>query len=430
MNIGLVLVFLTLCCFLFYFIVKNGKPAYYLLFIIYSLPLLDLKVIPFDYGNLKVFDAITILALLISNKDFFKKFNLLDTNLILFGLLITMLLLSSVASEFGKRALLSLAGVVTPFIFCRFLLIEVDKDPSLIIRVFRAMKFTSLVALAFVVMQLILGPERFTFYDRLNQNVIGGDTVRYPGFFMDAQINGVFFAMISFVWLFNFEHIQKFSSKQLALFTILLGGLLLSGSRSPMLGVAAGMSFLILFLHGNFRFQIFRYALLGGIVVILASATTDTFKRFNDMDDSISFRQNIWDGALDIFKSHPLLGIGTNNYKDYAMKHAQNQSILLENDEVLYLDFPENGYLKLLVEWGAIAFALLAVILLLPLFRMAGNYLRGDKSVVSVLLGAIGVCWFISNISVYTLSDTRIIVLLCVALTMLTFFNRKKIIFE
>lgn len=430
MDLGLFLAFLALAGFFVYFIFKNGTVESYLLFIVYVLPLMDLKLVPFDYGNLKVFDFITLLTLGICYRGFFRKppvSAVIVVLLVLFGIV---LILGSIASEFPQRALLTLISVATPFIFCRFLFTQISKDPEFIIQFFRGVKFACVVAIGFVIMQVVAGPQHFTFYSMLNQNVLGEQSTRYPGFFMDAQLSGVFFAMISFVWLLSFSDTRQFSSKQLLLFTITLGGLMMTGSRSPMIGVAGALVFMLILFHGNFRYQLLRFVALGGVAAILAFATTNVFHRFNDMDESISFRQNIWDGALDIFKEHPVLGIGSNNYKAYVERHAQGQSILLEGNEVLYLDFPENGYLKLLVEWGIIAFVLLMLIILAPLYGLLRNYFAGYKVSLSVVFGAMIICWAISNVSVYTLSDVRITALLCIALTMLVFTNKKEIIFS
>lgn len=429
MNLGLLLGYLAIAFFLPYFFFKNGISKYYLLYIVYLFPLMDLKVVPFDYGNFKVFDLVTILALLVSPRILIHKFKWNNANFLLFVIFIVMLVLSSLASDFPKRAILSLVTVCTPFLFAAILYHEISSDTSFARDFIKGLKFTGILALAFIGIQLLIG-VKFTFYDMLNQNVWGGPSIRYPGFFMDSQINGIFIAMISPVWLINFDNPGKLTLRHLAGFSLMLGGLILAGSRSPMIGVAASTAFMIFLLRGNLRFQLVRYVALGACFAILLSATTNSFERFTTLDRSLDIRQNIWDGAFDIFKQHPTLGIGMNNYKDYVMKHAQDQSIMLDDNEILYLDAPENGYLKLMVEWGVIAFSLLMIIVSLPLFKLINYYVRGYDVRLATIFGGSIICWFISSMSVHTLSDSRIAILLSLFIVMTTLFTEKEIKFS
>lgn len=428
MNLGLLLAFASVLVFVIFYFYKNGSTPYYLLYVVYLLPVMDLKVVPFDYGGLTVFDFITLITLLLSYNVFFRKLNFLDGKVILFTLFLAVLLVSSLASEFAKRALFSLITVVTPFVFSRFLILEVLRNSEFVKEFFKGVKFTCYVAVGFILIQVLLGPDKFTFYDMLNQNVMAEGTIRYPGFFMDSQINGIFLAMISFFWLANFEKFGRITYRQLAFFSLVLVGVMLSGSRSAFLGFASGIVFLVIFQRGVLRFHVFRYLLLGGIFLFFAAGATNTFDRFKSIDNDYSFRMNIWEGAFDIFKAHPLLGIGMNNYKDYARLHAQDQSITLDNDEILYLDHPENGYLKFLVEWGAIAFGLLMIIILTPLIKMFDYYIKGYNVKMATLMTAPVIAWLASNMSVHTLSDSRMVILLASALALIILFTEKNIV--
>lgn len=429
MNIAVIISIAAILAFAVYFIYNNGHSKEYLLFVVYALPVMDLKVTPFEYGGLSVFDIITLTSLIILVKDFFQSFNFSRYYFLLFGVFMFTLILSSLASDFAVRSLFSLISVVTPFIYARFLIREILDDTEFIKEIFKGLRFAGYVALAFIFIQLFIGTD-FTFYETLNQNVAGGTDTRYPGYFMDSQMNSIFLAMISFIWLLNFKSYSKITSSQLIFFSMIIGGLLLAGSRSAFLGFSGAMIFLIIFLKGNFRFYILRYTALAALVLFLASGTINTFQRFNTIDNAYDFRSNIWEGAYDIFKENPVLGIGMNNYQDYVKMHAQDQSLLLENNEIFYLDQPENGYLKLLTEWGILSFILLIVMLSLPLINMFYYFIKGYEVRWAILMSAPIVCWFISFMSLYTLSDSRIVILLCTAIVMVMVFSQKHIIFE
>lgn len=429
MNTSILLAGATILVFLFYFFYKNGNARYYLLFVIYVLPLMELKVTPFDLGNLHVFDIITLFTFFLIPKALFGGLRFLHFYFILFSLFVSSLLASSILSDSPGRSILSLFGVVTPFIFAKFLFNEIKKDTDLIKVIITGLKLSCFIALTFMALQFFTD-ARFTFYDSLNQNVMGDEEVRYPGFFMDSQLNGIFLGMISFIWLLNFTRPNTLSVSNLLGFTIVLAGVIFTGSRSPMLGVLSALFFLVIFFSGKSRLRLLQYSFFGIIVVFIAVSTSGVFNRFKTLDDSYDFRQNIWQGAYNIFEEHPMFGIGTNNYKDYVTKHSQDQYLLLDHDEILYLDQPENTYLKLLVEWGAIAFVFLFVILLTVLFNFFFYpYKRIYNQKVSIFVAVI-LCWLISSMSVYTLGDSRIIILLVTTLVLTAFNTKKEIAFN
>lgn len=418
--------FLLIVCFVVYFFYKNGRPENYLLFVVYCLPLMDFKVTPFDYGDLRTFHLITLIATVSNAKSFLLRFKLSDAYIILSLIFVSALVISGLASENPSRSLLSLLGPVLSFTFAAILIRALWSRPDFIFDFIKGLKFACLVGIGFMFIQLIVGPQ-FSFYETLNQNVLGGESIRFPGFFMDSQLNGIFFAMASFIWLFGFGRSHKFSASQFIMFSIMITALVLSGSRSPMLSLGISIVFLIFFLKGNLRFQIARYTFMGVAAVFLIAATTNTFDRFQQLDDSYDFRRNIWEGAYEISKEHPFFGIGINNYEDYVRKYAQEQSLLVDNNEILFLQFPENGYLKFLVEWGWIAFVCFILLVMLPFIKLFNHYIRNYNVREATIAAAITVCWLISFMSVYSLADSRIVILLASAAAITIVFTEKQV---
>src|SRR5690606_40377268 len=117
----------------------------------------------------------------------------------LFILLLTELVIGAPASDYPIRSLLYVVGVHPSFIFLRFLILEVRKDPGFIKDIFRIFKYICVIAVVFTIIQTFVGSENFNLYGQLNINVLGGDIIRYPGIFYDAQANGLFLALISFL---------------------------------------------------------------------------------------------------------------------------------------------------------------------------------------------------------------------------------------
>src|SRR5690606_8230056 len=90
------------------------------------------------------------------------------------------------------------------------------------------------------------------------------------------------------------------------------------------------------------------------------------FSRSGTFSEDLQFRQSIWSDAYNITKDNPYFGIGWGNYQNYIMRHKQDQYLIL-NDEILYFDQPENGYLKVLVELGFFGFAIFLLFIIKPL---------------------------------------------------------------
>ena len=106
------------------------------------------------------------------------------------------------------------------------------------------------------------------------------------------------------------------------------------------------------------------------------------------------------------------MGVGVNNYREYAKLHAQDQFILVDDNEIMFLDFPENGYLKIMVEFGLFAALILLFLLIGPIISLFNNYFKGRQVVLGLFFFAPVVAWFVSMSTVYNLGDSKLVVVL------------------
>jgi O-antigen ligase len=323
-----------------------------------------------------------------------------------------LLFLGSLASEFAIKSIISILNVIPPFIFIRLLLKELSENKYFFEKFILQLKIACLVAIAFIFIQILVGVE-FSFYKDLNQNVFDNGKIRYPGFFMDSQMSGLFLAMLGYLFLLNVKKANHPTIKNYLYFGFIIVAIILAGSRSAILGFGAGLLFLIIFVGGNFRTTALVYGILIGAVILYFADSFVLFKRFGGIDESINFRSSIWDGAYEIFKKNYVLGIGINNYQAYAKLHSQDQFLLVDNDEYMFLDSPENGYLTFLTEFGLFASIVLFLLILSPVINVFYHFIKGKKVTVSFFFIAPIVCWLLSFTSLYTLSDSRIIIVLC-----------------
>lgn len=418
MRLGFILAGLCVLLFFASLAYYGNKRSTYLLFVAYFLAFADLWVTPSFLGNLSVFDFVT----LVSAGLFFKDISSVTRGnrfyVFAFVLFFFVMLFGSIASEFVSWSLIHIPPILTPFLYAALLMRELRENDMFLYRIISALKTSALIGVFFVLMQMLVGVG-FTHYDSLNTNVLDTSGTRYPGFFMDAQVNGVFMSMTGFLFLINYTAPSKPLFKNYWQFALLAGAAVMAGSRSPLLGFAAGIVFLILFVGGRFRISFLIFAILAAVTVFLFSDNIVVFKRFGQVSDSLDFRASLWADAWRIYHKEYLLGIGVENYQQYITLHSQDQFLMLDNDEIAYLIQPENGYLKWLVEFGLFGTSLLFIMILSPMLRVIYNLINGHKIVLLFFFIAPVLAWFVSFTSLYTLYDKRIVLLLVTYLVIL-----------
>lgn len=401
----------------------------YLLYMLYVLPLIDFKITPSQWGSLSLFDGFSYLLLFWRYKDFL---SIYKPNRFYFGgfcTLVFLLILGSLTSSFVTNSLFTLLSVFPVFIYARLLMVECMHDKQFINKMVTGLKVACLISIAFLVAQLIVGLD-LRFYSELNQNTLDSNGIRYPSFFHDSQKYAQFLAMLSFLFLINNKNFKRPQLNNILMFMLVVVGMFLTGGRSAFLGLSAGMLFLLLFAGVQYKKYIIVGCLAGGIVIAFFSQSLILFNRNDDINNSLDFRAAIWQEAYSIFKSHPFLGIGIGNYKDYVSRYSQDQYLVLEN-EIVFLDQPENGYLKILTEFGAPAFM---VVFLLIIGSMVGGlraYLKKQTDARVLLFIAPILCWLVSFISLYSITDRRnLIVLVCLTTFLIYLSNRSTIVNE
>jgi O-antigen ligase len=421
---------LTLVFFFAQIFFKGNTVQACLLFILSSLPLMDLKITSESWGGFKTFDFICFYCFLFLFKDFtiikLKSGN--NLYFFLFALFFITILLSGFTSDFPNRTYLNLFKVLPIFIFARFLITEVNKDPSFHMKAIDALKVSYILAICFLFIQTIVG-LKFTFYPFLARNTVDPvfQIIRYPGVFYDSQGHGQFLAMGSFIFLL----IQPNSSTKkrivnYSFFVLCIVGIALAGSRAAFGGFAVGL-FIVFVMAAN------RYRIYGSILMVLVivfflffSPKTGVFNRTENLTEDYLFRESIWKEALEISKENPLLGIGLGNYQSYIIRHAQNQYLEIENGELVYFDQPENGYLKILVELGFIGFTIFVLFLLLPLKRGFISWKNNGADRNVVFLMASLASWVIAFNTVYSISDYRLLIMVVAMIILISSYRHTK----
>jgi O-antigen ligase len=428
-SLTLALTGLSILIFFVCLLMSKQPRRTYLLFILFAMPFIDMKITPAQYGSLTVFDGLSYFILFMNYRDFLSIFKANRFYFIAFCSLVFLLILGSLTSFFITNSLLAFLSVIPVFVYGRLLILECAQDPDFVNRIIGALKITVLVSIVFLALQMVVGLE-LRFYSELNQNALDPNGIRYPSYFHDSQKYAQFLAMLSFLFLINHKNIQKPAFMNLLLFMAVIGAIFVTGGRSAFLGLCAGIFFLLLFAGVHYKKYIIAGCLAGGIVIAFFSQSLIMFNRKDDFNNSFDFRAAIWSEAYKIYESHPFLGIGVGNYKDYVSRYSQDQFLVLE-DEIIWLDQPENGYLKILTEFGAPGFFVVFTLILGPVIGAMRAWFKHQTDGRVMLFIAPVISWLVSFISLYSITDRRNLVVLSTIVALLIYSsNRIKITHE
>ena len=229
--------------------------------------------------------------------------------------------------------------------------------------------------------------------------------------------------MLSFLFLLKVPNNLLFNRYRYLLFLILIFTLFATGGRAALIGLVVGLGFVSLF--GEVRFRIFGliFCFLALIGYYYFSPNFVVFNREQTVDESFQFRYKLWMDAIDIFLKHPILGIGIGNYQDYVSIHAQHQYWIL-NDDYMYMDHPESGYLKLLTEYGIFGFIIVLMLLFRPVYKALAQFLRRQIHLESLFISAGLISFLISFFTVYSLSDRRVLIVVVSFVSLLVILEK------
>lgn len=424
----IILPVLTFIIFIVYFF-KRCSVEHYLLFVLYFLPLMALKVAKEDWGGFKIFDLITFYSLVFLFRRFVRINNpkRLNSYFILFLALISIMFLGILASDYPKNAILKVLGILPIFIFGRFLITECLVNSRFHLKVIKAIKFSFIVSLIFLSIQIIVGLN-FTWYPKLNPNIAYSAEyfIRYPGVFHDPQLHGQFLAMGSIIFLMSLKEVKgKGKIIQYVVFGLGIIALTLTASRAALGGFFVGLFVIVILVGKRYLAYIIALFIFGYFSYNIILENSPVLQRTEDFDSDLDYRQTIWIDALEIANNNPYWGIGWGNYQNYIMRHKQDQYHINE-DEILYFDQPENGYLKVLVEVGFIGFVLFLAFMLVPLFRGVYLFIRSSsENKLAFLIGSL-VSWLVAFNTVYSLSDDRILIVVVTILGLLISYSAEQ----
>jgi O-antigen ligase len=294
---------------------------------------------------------------------------------------------------------------------------ECFEDPKFVDSVITLCKVGCLASLAFLIVQLVFGPS-FNFYGDLNPNVTVESATRYPSYFHDSQKYGQYLAMSSFLFLIPSDN-RNATWANFVGFLMPILGILLTGSRAPFLGFGVGFCLIVLTERNGWWYV----GLFSVIAFLLADnlSSLPLFTRGDDMNSAYEVRRAIWKEGWEIFLANPILGIGIENHHNYVEAHSASGFFVL-NDEIVYYG-AENGYLKILIELGVFGFAIVMALIGIPVIGSL-RFLTQQNSARYIVASIFS--WSVAVISVPSLDDKRILIMLGTLISILIFYEKMR----
>ena len=157
----------------------------------------------------------------------------------------------------------------------------------------------------------------------------------------------------------NFPSLKKLKLLFVTLLMFILFGALLSVSRSALIGTFTALLITLYFLNR----KIFNFSfVLGSLILcllILLPEFDDLFSLYLRFDSGLTYRDDLWNVAISVFKDFPLTGIGPGNYTDVMLKYFplmldswKAEIILLMRDVTPGSNLSHNFYLAMLSDLG------------------------------------------------------------------------------
>jgi O-antigen ligase len=408
------LAILNLAIFLVVMLFTTGdKNRIFVKYILLSYPVLALYIIPVMTG----FEMIPYIFLIFFYKRKNTSFRAGTIYTVLFIILLLIIIIGAFTAEsLGGEFITDLISFFPIFIYCKILIDELLEDPSFFYTVISCLKITLIVSLVFLCCQFVLGVE-FSLSKTQNPNIVISGGFRYPSFLSDPQTYAQFLAAMSFICLIRDYKAPKLPMKNYILALLALVAILSTGGRAALLGWALGLFIVVLFGNSNYRVTVIITCISLYLIAYNFSDSFAIFKRSGDMSETYDFRAAIWQDAFTIFTQNPFFGIGLGNYAHYVSLHNPDQFWLVEN-EFVYFDHPESGYLKFLTELGLTGFISIFLLILIPIFKGFILYFKTWDTSIILLIAAV-VSWMVAFYSTYSFGEARIKILVVTIICLL-----------
>jgi O-antigen ligase len=180
---------------------------------------------------------------------------------------------------------------------------------------------------------------------------------------------------------------------------VFLYGIIATGSRTGLIALAATplLALVVPGLAARLSWRILSLYVLGAaaivvVALVVPSVTEIALERYTTLsqiesEDTWNGRWSLWQGGLDVFTSHPVLGVGEGNFAEAAMKYSESvQAHSAHKDEVAGV--AHNTFLGVASQLGLVGLILFLGVLFFA-FKTAAPLARRSGLGAGILLGLI-----------------------------------------
>ena len=198
-----------------------------------------------------------------------------------------------------------LAFFAVAYVFYSFIRNETDIKNYFISIIIVAAIYTSLFILTFI-------SEGYNLLSLLSESRVRITALTGN---MEAATN---FCVITFPILICYTFLKKKSSKKTTAWLVLSYstiGLILTMSRSAILGIAVSTAIIFFMLNRKRFYQILISIIIVVLIFVVVNPLNEMVTLLFRLEEGVSFRDQLWIMAANIIKDYPLFGLGPGSYK-------------------------------------------------------------------------------------------------------------------
>ena len=198
-------------------------------------------------------------------------------------------------------------------------------------------------------------------------------------------------------------------------FCICSAGLVFNATRGAWLAVSIVCAVLLIY----YMFKNKRNLAVSIIFVVLISTVLVNNPKFmhrlDTIDDFDKYQSNterilMWQSAWNMFKDHPILGVGLGQYKEnYQQKYISPEA------KEPQLSHANNNLLQMLAENGIVGFVGFAIMFGYIIFKNLIDWFR-TKNIYALMLVSATVCLLLQGFTEYNVGNSAVIKIYCLVL--------------
>lgn len=198
-------------------------------------------------------------------------------------------------------------------------------------------------------------------------------------------------------------------------FCICSAGLVFNATRGAWLAVSIVCAVLLIY----YMFKSKRNLAVSIIFVVLISTVLVNNPKFmhrlDTIDDFDKYQSNterilMWQSAWNMFKDHPILGVGLGQYKEnYQQKYISPEA------KEPQLSHAHNNFLQMLAENGVVGFVGFAIMFGYIILKNLIDWFR-TKNIYALMLVSATVCLLLQGFTEYNVGNSAVIKMYCLVL--------------